>query len=113
MSPQDSCNSAENGNSNSSTGKTSENNYYDDATEHIHHKNETNLANLNLKKKKNRTNMDNNLRYHASPDAIIGVMTSLIGRGYRGTDLIAELRRLINQLEFVSPPVIRSNKFYL
>lgn len=56
--------------------------------------------------------MENNLRPAASPNEIIGFMTSLICQVYRGHDLIVELRIYINQLELNSPTVIRSHNIY-
>lgn len=81
------------------TRKTSDNNYDDDSTEHMHGKSGTSLPNLNVNNKKYGTNVDNKLRLWAYPDAIIFFMTSFIDRGYRGTDLIVALRNLINPWE--------------
>lgn len=62
----------------SSTRNTSENNDDDDATEHIHRNNETNLADLNINNNHNIKNVENNIRLLASADAIIKAMTSLM-----------------------------------
>lgn len=56
--------------------------------------------------------MEINLRSPASPEPIISIMTDLIDRGYRRTDLIVELRHLINPPEFISPPVIIIQNFF-
>lgn len=79
MSSEDSRNSSNNGNE--STEIPFDNKNVDDATEHIHRTNETNLASLNLKNN-NRINMENKLRPPASPYAIIGIIKSLTARRY-------------------------------
>lgn len=86
MYSHDSCSSGKNGNS--STLNNSENNDDDNATEHICRNNKTKISNLNRNKNNNRTNVEKKLYPHASRDAIISVMTSVIDRGYIGTDLI-------------------------
>lgn len=55
--------------------------------------------------------MENNHRPLESFDEIIGIMTRLVDLGYRRTDLIVEIRHLLNAREFISPTVIRSHNF--
>lgn len=98
-------------NENWSTGNNSESNKDEDATEQINRNNETKLTNLNLNNINNRANLQNNIRPTAFPDAIIGIVTSLIDRGYGGTDLIVKIQHLNKTRELISPTVIRSHNF--
>lgn len=45
-------------------------------------------------------------------DAIIEIMTNLIERGYRGSELVVQLHHLIDAWEFISPPLIRGHQLY-